>query len=104
MTSAAPFQPSTPAFIPLDAGDTLTIYSVESLATAWRTKLSRPAPAAANLSAVTTCDSLGIQFLLSARRTVESTGHTLSWSRPSAAVIAAAKAIGCETLFEPSES
>lgn len=94
-TNAAPVSPP----IRLDAGETLTIYTVEALAATWKTALAQPGDTTVELSRITRCDSLGIQLLCSTRRTVEAAGARVTWSNPTAAVLGAAAAIGCEALF-----
>ena len=87
------------AEIRLDGGETLTIYTVETVAATWRAALVPPRPTVVDLSRIAQCDTLGLQLLWATKRTVETAGARVTWSNPSPAVLGAAEAIGCENLF-----
>lgn len=83
------------------AGEALTIYTVESVGSACARALEGSAEVTVDLGQVTTCDSLGVQVLLAARRAAEVRRVRLSFVNVPPAVFDAATAIACESVFQP---
>ena len=76
----------------------LTIYTASDLHRQWLSGLpTLEAPLTVDASAVTDIDAAGLQLLLSLRRHALLQGQTLQLERPSAALRAAAQALGVQT-------
>ena len=86
---------SEPAVTRVSPGATLTIYSVAEFAAACRAQLARSSVLEIDLGGVTACDTLGVQLLLSARRTALARGKVVRFVAVSPAVAKAAAAVGC---------
>lgn len=85
----------------VNAGIALNIYTVEAFAALCRVEFERSAMLQIDLSAVEACDTLGVQVLLSARRTAEVQSKSLEFVHVTPAVRRAAAAVECESLFNP---
>jgi anti-anti-sigma regulatory factor len=90
--------PSTPE-ASVSAGETLTIYTVEACASAWRDALRDAGGLSLDLSAVRACDTLGVQLLAALQRTATAAAKPLRFHQPSEAVTVAAEAVGCSALL-----
>lgn len=101
MNTALPPPNAASAASRIHAGAALNINSVEGFAALCGTELERSVALQIDLSAVTACDTLGIQVLLSARRTAELEGKSLDFVNVTAPVRRAAAAVACESLFNP---
>ncbi len=83
---------------PIPVAGSLTIYTVEAHAMAWKAELARTGALNLDLSGVTDCDTLGIQLLCAVRGRAEpATGITLA--HPSPAIWRAAAAVAAGELL-----
>lgn len=85
--------PAEPACI--EPGEALTIYTVENFRHACHAALERSHQLRVDLAGVKTCDSLGVQVLLAARRIAVAGGRSIELANASSAVVKAAAALGC---------
>lgn len=101
MNHVLPDTATAPAIGRVRADPALNIYSVAAFAALCRTELERFVALQIDLSAVAACDTLGIQVLLSARRTAELEGKSVEFVNVTTSVRRAAAAVACESLFNP---